>query len=189
MKSDSDLVKELNQGSALAFDELFHKYFDKVYHFAFSILKTTEDAEEIVQGAFLTIWEKRKSIDSQMSVKSLLFTIAYNLTMDYFRAKNKERKYREYMLIHASLNYDPEQLFLSEESNSQLKIIVEELPPKQREIFTLRQDKNLSYREISQKLMLSTKTVEKNISLAIKYIRRRMGDNLKIAIIIISLFS
>src|SRR5665647_109000 len=95
MQTEKDLIEGVKEGKASAFDKLYAAYFQKLYGFAFSILKSKEDTEEVVQNTFYKIWEKRKSIVSNHSFKSFLFTIAYNVTVDLLRERLKERKYRE----------------------------------------------------------------------------------------------
>lgn len=175
IKTESELVKELNQGFPTAFDELFNNYYNKIFHFAISILKSKEEAEEAVQNTFFTVWEKRRSIDPDQPFKSFLFTVAYNIIMNIFRVRVKEKRYREYVLINASIFYDPEQILVSNDLLNHLDNIIEELPIRRREIFTLRQKEGLSYKEIALELNISVKTVENNINLAVKYIKGRIN--------------
>ncbi len=177
IRTDSELVQELSQSFSGAFDELFNSYALKIFCFAKSILKSKEEAEEVVQNTFLIVWEKRQIIDHNQSFKSFLFSVAYNVTMDRFRLRIRDRKYRDYVLMNAISFYDGEQLLVSKDLFHNVENIVEELPPRRREIFTLRQIKGLSYKEISKELNISVKTVENNINLAIKYIKGRISKN------------
>lgn len=170
-KDESELVKDLVLGSAVGFDELFRKYAPQIHLFARSMLKSNEEAEEVVQNTFLRLWHKRGCIDSSQSFKSFLFSIAYNITMDVFRVKMRDKKYRDYVLMTSTSFYDPEQSFFLKELYQNLDNLVEELPEKRKEIFRLRQGKGLSYKEISEQLDVPVKTVENNINLAIKYIK------------------
>lgn len=186
-KTESELVKELNQGSGIAFNWLFNIYSNKIFHFAVSILKSKEEAEEVVQNTFLIIWDKRHTIDSNQSFKSFIFSIAYNVTMDVFRIKIKEKKYRDHVLLSATTLFDPEKSFASDDLYQSLVNIVEELPERRREIFKLRQLEGQSYKEISGRLNISVKTVENNINLAVRYIKGKLNKD--IIIIIIGLFN
>lgn len=188
MKTETELVKELKDGFTSAYDELFNTYGNRVYKFAFSILKSREDSEEIVQDTFFKIWEKRRTIDHEQSFKSFLFTIAYNNIMTKFREKAKEKKYREYFITNASDHYDQEGSILFDDIQNQVQKIIDRLPPRRKQIFILRKENNLTYKEIAGKLGISSKTVENNINLAIKYIKTQIGKDSLIILLYISLF-
>lgn len=188
VKTETELVKELKDGFTSAYDELFNTYGNRVYKFAFSILKSREDSEEIVQDTFFKIWEKRRTIDHEQSFKSFLFTIAYNNIMTKFREKAKEKKYREYFITNASDHYDQEESILFDDIQNQVQKIIDRLPPRRKQIFILRKENNLTYKEIAGKLGISSKTVENNINLAIKYIKTQIGKDSLIILLYISLF-
>lgn len=188
LKTETELVKELKDGFTSAYDELFNTYGNRVYKFAFSILKSREDSEEIVQDTFFKIWEKRRTIDHEQSFKSFLFTIAYNNIMTKFREKAKEKKYREYFITNASDHYDQEESILFDDIQNQVQKIIDRLPPRRKQIFILRKENNLTYKEIAGKLGISSKTVENNINLAIKYIKTQIGKDSLIILLYISLF-
>ena len=172
---ESRLIQDLNQGLTSAFDELFEKYSSIIFHFALSILKSKEDAEEIVQNTFLALWEKRQSVDHKQPFKPFIFTIAYNSTIDTFRRKAKEKKYRDYFLVNASIFYDQEEFQLSSDLLYNLDRIIDELPERRKQIFKLRKEKGLSHKEIADELSISTKTIENSINLAVKYIKSQIN--------------
>lgn len=172
---EKELVKGLKEGLSWSFDELFKLYANKVYRFAFSYLKSEETSKEIVQDTFMGIWIMHETINPEQSFKSLLFTLAYNNVMTRFREKIKERKYREYILRSATEYYDQERLFLADDLKSCVLQTIDKLPPRRKEIFILRKEYNLSYKEISEKLGISVKTVENNINQAIKFIKGQVG--------------
>ncbi|MEI6679362.1 MAG: sigma-70 family RNA polymerase sigma factor [Mariniphaga sp.] len=112
MKTEKEIIEELRGGVASAFDHLYGAYSHKLYYFSLSILKSKEDAAEVVQNTYLKIWEKRKSIDSSHSFKSFLFTVAYHIAIDLLRERLNERKYRE-NILHLSYNESAGQLNIS----------------------------------------------------------------------------
>ena len=77
--NESEPVKKFALGDFNAFDALFKLYNKKLYHFALSLLKSSEDAEDVVQEVFVRIWQNRDNIKPGHSFKSFLFTIAYNI--------------------------------------------------------------------------------------------------------------
>ncbi len=171
------LVIGLKDGATSSFDRLFSLYSSRIFKFAYSILKSREDSREIVQDTFLKIWEMHQSINPDQSFKALLFTIAYNNIMSRFRGRLKELKYREHILTSASEYYNQEEILLSDDIHNQVQKIIEKLPPRRKQIFILRKENNLTYKDISEKLGISLKTVENNINLAIKFIKSQIGTD------------
>lgn len=188
MKTESDLINELKDGMASAFDQLYEVYCHKLFGFAFSILKSKEDAEEVVQNTFFKIWEKRKSIDSDHSFKSFLFTIAYNITVDLLRARLKEKKYREIILYKATSNFNLEEAIEFGDILENVQKIVKELPPRKHEIYQLSRVNHLSYSEIAEKLNISVKTVENSINYSINFIKTRLGKDSLVVLLYVALF-
>jgi RNA polymerase sigma-70 factor (ECF subfamily) len=187
-EKEKELVKGLKDGISWSFDELFKLYASKVFKFAFSYLKSEETSKEIVQETFMGIWIMHKTIDPDQSFKSLLFTLAYNNVMSRFRERTKEKKYRDHILSTATEYYEQERFFWEDDIQSYVLQTIDKLPPRRKEIFILRKEYNLSYKEISEKLGISIKTVENNINQAIKFIKGQVGTEAPIIIFFSFLF-
>lgn len=166
------IVKDLRDGETYAFDYLFEKYSRVLFQFSYKILKSRDEAEEIVQQVFLKVWEKRKSIDPQQKFNAYLFTVALNDIRKSFLNKAKENKFKVelYNVLHEqSLENQQEKDF-----SRYLQILdeqVEKLPGKRKEIFILHKKEGLTVNEVAAYLKLSPKTVENQITAAIKTIR------------------
>src|SRR5665647_947302 len=87
IKNESQLVHNLSKGNLLAFNTLYKNYSGRLYRFALGYLKSEDEAEELVQEVFTIIWEKRKDLKEELSFKSFLFTIAFNIIRKHFRTK------------------------------------------------------------------------------------------------------
>ena len=188
-ENEIKLISQLQKDDVKAFDRLFHIYSRRLYRFAFSLLKNREDSEGIVQEVFLRVWDKRAGIDSSKSFKSYLFTISYHLIMDQLRLRLKEKTYQS----HLEKFFNAEELTLEQEADynllkSQIDEVVEELPEKRKQIYRLSREEGLSHREISEKLNISVKTIENQITLALKHIKSRLGHELLGVMLFISLF-
>lgn len=177
-ENDKQLVFELRNNKVKAFDAIFHKYSDKLYRFAFSLLKNDEDSKEIVQETFLRVWNNRQDIDISKSLKSYLFTISYHLIIDQLRFRLKDKKYRDFLYqyfdtnsfkINTSIDFNI--------LNKQIEKAVEELPEKRKQIFKLSREKGYSHKEIAEKLGLSVKTVENQINRSLSHFRIRLGKD------------
>ena len=188
MKTERELVEEVKEGIASAFDKLYEAYYHKLYSFALSILKSKEDAEEVVQNTFFKIWEKRKNIESNHSFESFLFTVAYNATVDLLRERLRERKYRENILDKATSYYNLEEAIEFSDLLVHVEKIVAELPPRKHEIYQLSRVNHLSYTEIAEKLNISIKTVENSINFSMNFIKKRLGKDSLIIFLYAALF-
>jgi len=187
--NEKTLVAKLKNDQADAFDLLFHKYSDKLFRFAFSLLKNEEDANEIVQETFFRIWEKRNNIDSSKSFKSFLFSVSYHLIIDQLRERLKDQEFRNSLQKHFSeqTNFQQNQIdYITLET--EINTAVDELPEKRKQIYRLSRDKGFTHKEIAGQLGITPKTVENQINLALKHIKTRLGKDFLAVLLFLSLF-
>ncbi len=177
MKTEAELIANVKAGMASAFDLIFGMYSHKIYYFAFSILKSKEDAEDVVQHTFFKLWEKRESLNNSLVFKPFLFTIAYNVSIDLLRSRLKEKGYRENILVQASSNYNLEERIEYGDLLDRINQISEKLPPRKKEIYQLSRVHHLSHSEIAEKLNISVKTVENGIGYSLKFIKTHLGND------------
>jgi RNA polymerase sigma-70 factor (family 1) len=186
---DIELVERLHKGDVEAFDLIYKKYSGKLYAFGLKYLKSTADAEELVQLVFLRLWENHKNLNEEFSFKSYLFTIAYNSICKIFRKRNYQQRF-----IADILYENPQSSFEIEDSIDyqsvldQVQIIIARLPEKLRKIFLKSRQEGKSTKEIAQEVGLSPGTIDNYISEAIKFIRRGLSNENLPAILILSLF-
>jgi RNA polymerase sigma-70 factor (family 1) len=164
-------VKNLKQGDAKAFDDLYGKYSPRLFNFSVKYLKSTEEAEEVVQEVFLYIWDKRDGLKLDNSFNSYIFTIAYNIIKKYFIKKSRNNAYKDdliYSLLKEENNLDQiiDYKFLLEKVES----IIELLPNRRKEIFIKRKYYGLSVKQIAEELGISPNTVENQLASAQKQI-------------------
>ena len=175
-QSDRVLVDKIKAGQILAFDQLFDRYSQRLYRFGRSLLKTHEDAEEVVQEVFLRVWKKRNELLERNSFQSFLFTIAYNVIIDHFRQRIQDKKYEQFVLNQAQQNYiNPQNELEYNDLKKVLEKAIHELPGRRKQIYQMSREKELSYKEIADRLQIKTKTVENHINLALRHIRKRLG--------------
>jgi len=158
-----------------AFSELFHRYYSLLCAFAFQRLGDEAKTEEIVQGLFVRIWEKRGQLQIRKSVKSYLFRALQNELVNLAEHRKVEQKYLETLRKENSAEADNQEL---PEIGLMQKIeeAIENLPPRRREIFRLSREAGLSYREIAEKCEISVKTVEAQMGLALRQLRDALKD-------------
>jgi len=174
----------------IGFDAIYRKYSRRVFQFAVSILKTQDDAEEIVQEVFLRIWEKRKDIQEHLSFKSYLFTITYNTSISLIRKRIRETRYVN--SIH-SIQVPPDLHTPSSdmeylELKKKVEETIEKLPDRQRQTYLMSRKEGLSYREIADKLGVSVNTVENHMVKALRFLREKLGKNSLMMLLFFYLF-
>jgi RNA polymerase sigma-70 factor, ECF subfamily len=172
-----------------ALESLFREHFTGLCTFAAGYVKDDEAAKEIVQDAFVNLWEKRQSIDLSKPVRSYLSTSVRNRCLNYLR---DNKKFSSDLLALENLSYEsvydqPDKLVEADISN-QISLAIDELPEKCREIFMLSRNHHLKYQQIAGKLNISVKTVETQMSKALQHMRHRLAEYLPALIFFISLF-
>jgi len=187
--TDQKLVKTLKKGDVFAFNELFHKYSQKVYNFSIKHLENEEDVKDLVQEIFMKIWDKRKEIDANKSFNGFLFTITLNLIRNYFRKKVKDRKLINKWLEETEPYSDSTKLSIEFRSlEKAVNTIVEQLPPKRRMVFRLSRNEGLSNDDIARRMNIQKKTVENHLNLALRYLRERLQEQSFLVILFFVLF-
>ena len=171
-KPDIKLIKAFKNGDDKAFKMLFDCYHERLYSFLFSILKSREDAEEVVQETFLKIWENRESFQENYPFEPLLFRIAKNTSLNYTRKKVNRTVFEKHFGFFANLSENSaDQYVLFKETQEIIDAILNGLPPKRKEIFLLQRVEGLSRNEIADKLGISVVTVDHQLSKANKYVK------------------
>ncbi len=154
------------------FENLFKMYYDNLCRFAVSYTKNNEEAEEIVQNTFYKIWEKRKILKIKTSIKSYLFSSVRNNCLQNIKHRDVVRKHQEHVNTeHNSLGINPFEELIYSETYEIFKKTLNLLPERRSKIFKMSRFEGLKYREIAEKLSISIKTVEANMSKALKQFR------------------
>ncbi len=186
---DKLLVAEFLKGNVKSFDLLHEKYSERLYGFAFKLLKNKEDSLDIVQETFLRIWQKRNELDENKSFKSFLFTISYNIIMDQLRKRLNDNNYLESL----KKNFKLDQLISENAADfnileNQIQQFIGKLPLRRQEIYRLSREKGFSNKEIAENLNISVKSVETQISLAVKFLKSGLSDGSLPTILFLALF-
>lgn len=171
-KTDAELILLLIKDSELAFSELYIRYKDKLRYFCFSLLKSEEETNDIVQEIFIRLWESRFFINSDLSFSSFLYTMARNRILNHFRDTDIESRAKSILaqktpteenIIEADLIYTEYQKIL--------KDAIALLPPQRQKIFNMSRTENLSHKEIAAELDISVNTVQEHISESLRFIK------------------
>ena len=174
--NEKRLLTELKNGSFHAFERLYNMYSGKLYNFIMRISSGNQYmAEEVVQSAFIRVWEVRERVEPESSFISFLCTIAKNLLMNMYQRQPVEYVYNEY-LKNTGVDRDSQ----TEESidlrflNEYIDSLAEELPAQRKKIFILSKRQNYTNKEIAEMMGISESTVATQLSLAVKFMREQL---------------
>jgi len=159
-----------------AYKELFLLLHGRLKQFAYSILKSQEEAEELVSDLFVKVWEKRDQLTTIDSPLLYFYATAKNLAFNRLNKQKRQQNLRpeEWLVQLNSIYFDPEQLMMTEEMMRQIRQAVNNLPPRCRLIFKLVKEDGLKYKEVAELLQLSIKTIEAQMAIALRRIGKYM---------------
>jgi RNA polymerase sigma-70 factor, ECF subfamily len=171
---------------SIKYEELFRTYFPSLCYFAQKYISDLDSSKEIVHKVFVNIWEKREAFDFDKSAKSYLFTAVYNRCMNHLR---DQKKFVSDEVLDTQNDYSQNAVntdhLEAAELESGIWRIINNLPERCKEIFVLNRFEGKKYGEIAEELNISIKTVETQMSKALKILRDNLKDYLKILIIFI----
>lgn len=169
---DRTLAERIQRGDRAAFRHFFERYHTMLYRYLRNRKVPGNIAEDLVQNAFIIIWERRDQIDTNKSLRSFLFTIGYNRALNHFRDTAKfttEDDLPEQTDTHTPAHDTTHTLM-----QGTLHKAISALPERRRAVFELCFLQELTYRETAEVLGISIKTVENQMSHALKAIRKAM---------------
>jgi RNA polymerase sigma-70 factor (ECF subfamily) len=183
----TDLGVAYKKMDEATFESLFRKHFMALVAFAMKFLRDTDTAKEIVHDVFIRLWEKRDNMDPQRSIKSYLFTSVHNRCLNYIR-DNKKYDHSEFHLekLEENTNWENNDKLVETETELRIRKAIDDLPDKCREIFILSRFEELKYAEIATKLGISIKTVEAQMSRALKSLRENLIEYITIVVLVMS---
>lgn len=175
---ETELLVALRSGSQEAFAQVYRNYSARIYLNIFKMVKSEDNAKELLQDVFFKVWTKRHLIDEEQSFRSYLFQIAKYTVYNYIRRKNLEEQILDYIRFHTTEGYTHiEESLMYKENEAWLTQAIEQLPPQRQKIFKLCKIEGKSYHEASELLGISTSTINDHIVKATKFIREKYPDN------------
>ena len=175
------LINNCKNGDMLSFRQLLDQYQPYVYSIAFRFLNNISDAEDIVQDCFIRIWKNIHRYNEQYKFSTWVYKIVTNLCFDLLRQKNRNKIIDYYespdslttgLMDHTNIESD----IINDELKELVNKLVNELSPKQRMVFILRDIENVDVKEIEQIMSLSPGKIKSNLY----YARRNMREKLEI---------
>ncbi len=175
MDNEKVIFQQIKEGNKQSFEKLFRFYYAPLCHFSRKYITDPDECEEIVQGFFLKIWEKRSALDITVSVKNYLFSSVRNRCLNYIKHQKIRQGYKTEVLSKNDSQLNPDNYLLEVDLQNKIREGIDSLPPRRREIFMLSREEGLKYREIADKLGISIKTVETQMGQAMKDLREKLS--------------
>ena len=165
-------IRNLNNINTKDFEILFKEFYNELCNFALKYTKNKEASEEVVQEVFAKIWEKRTFINIQISVKSYLYISVRNKCLQQINHNKIVKIYEKHLSKQEkNLFSSPHENLVYEETIEIFNDALQTMPEKCNTIFKLSRHEGMKYKEIAEELKISIKTVEANITKALKILR------------------
>jgi RNA polymerase sigma-70 factor (ECF subfamily) len=171
-----------------SFEHVYTTYFTGLHRYVNSIINDEMESEEIVQNVFIKLWERKDTLDIQLSLKAYLYKSVYNESLNWLKHQKVKQAYESHSLYVMKQKSAPEahEELASKTLQQKIREALLDLPEQCRTIFQLSRFEELKYREIAHQLNLSEKTVENQMGKALRILRLKLGDYLPTFIILIT---
>ncbi len=174
--TDSDLLELLKSGNSEAFDEIYHRYWPVMHRLVSRMLGDGDLANDAIQDVFVSFWQRRDNLNTDISLKHYLYAAARNQVLMHIRSSQIASRYLE-TVQHVLQTGAPaaDESLLNAELVARFEAELRHLPPKMREAFELSRIAENSYKEIAEKMGISDNTVKHHISDALKILRKKLS--------------
>lgn len=169
--TDMELIAALKMGDKIAFAEIYNRYWDKLFSIAGHKLDQLEDAEEVVQNIFISLWNRRLTLNITSSLNSYLAVSIKYRVIKVLEKQYHQRKYADTLQKQGLLDDSTQEWLEFIGLKDQLEQLVLELPEKCQLVYRMSREEGFSQKKIAEKLDISEKTVEAHLGKAIKKIR------------------
>jgi RNA polymerase sigma-70 factor (ECF subfamily) len=191
-QTDKEILAAFSQGSALAFEHIFHRFHTHIFLVAHRYIRSEEDAKDIRSKCFIKLWEHRDKLnfDTMGALFAWLRATITNSCIDYLRSisiresKRPEivKRYWQDSEIEIFEAGDKEAIILE-----RLRKEIDRLPPKCKEVFKMRWLRDLKFREIAEELNTDISTIKKRYARAVELLKRKVPES-ELVILFIFLF-
>jgi RNA polymerase sigma-70 factor (ECF subfamily) len=174
-----DLLIKISEGDEKAFKELFEISLQKLVHFAFSIIKLKDVAEDIVDETFIRLWKNRKNAANIKNIKVYLYTAVKNAALNFISRKATQQITEPFNDIDILISDEhlPDRQMITAELFNKIYEVVNALPPRCKMIFKLVREDGLKYEEVANILNISKNTVDAQMVIAVKRIREKINGD------------
>lgn len=171
---EREILTEVKAGSTTAFERLYDCYWLKVYNFARLYITSSSEVSEVVQDVFVKVWESREMFDDTKNFDGLLFIITRNIIFNYSRKYFNELNFKMTALKGLENSYDIEEELDAADLKNYIDKLIAQLPSQRQHIFRMSREQHLSNKEIAERCAVTEKAIERQITLALKFIRENL---------------
>jgi len=166
------LLNGLSLGDKCAFGEIYRQYHSEIYKYVFKFVKSSDCTEDLCQEIFLKVWEKREKLSDIRSFRAYLFTVSKNHILDFLRHASVEQSAREEILYASrELKSQVEDSIQSEEYDRYLQTVLDQMSPRNQEVFKLCREMDQTYDEAAEMLGISRHAIKKHMVKAMKLLK------------------
>lgn len=177
----------IKSGDEHTFESLFRAQYPVLCGYARKYVEDIDQAEEIVQEMFFNFWQKKDKVEINISLEAYLFRSVRNACLNYLKHLKIREEYR--LATNDEIRKKEQEVHdhvVALELQERIENVIDQLPPERKKIFKMSRYEELKYKEIAEKLNLSVKTVEVQMSKALKFLRLHLSDFLSLFIIIMA---
>ena len=184
MDNNAYTIHTLKAGDQSSFERLYRFYYKGLCAFSAQYVPLAE-AEEIVQDTMMWIWENKETLNPDLSIKSLLFTMVKNKSLNLLTHQEVRRKVHQEIIDNFQEAFEDPDIYLNRELFRVYRTALAKLPPDFREAFELNRKNHLTHREIAKRLNIAPQTVNYRICQALKMLRTELKDYLPILLFLL----
>ena len=183
------LLVTLQAGDITAFEMIFKTYYQPLCNYAYSFVHDRDEAEEIVQATFLSVWEKKDNLTIHTGVKPYLYAMVRNAALNVLKHEKIKQQHATVELAVAERSAESvTRTVMASELEDRIYKALNKLPEQCRLVFKLSRFEELKYAEIAEQLNISVKTVENQMGKALKIMREQLKDYLPLLIVFMNGF-
>ncbi|MFK8008510.1 MAG: RNA polymerase sigma-70 factor [Saprospiraceae bacterium] len=187
-EQEKDLLNKLREDNDAAFRTLFSTYYKYLTAIAYRYLKDGEKAKDFAQEAFVVLWNHRKDLDIRLGLKPYLRQVVVNKCLNHLRREQRIDFSENSELPETATSIDATHHLEKEDLQKTIQQVVDNLPNRCRIIFCMSRYDEKSHKEISQALGISPKTVENQITIALKALRKVIYKTAPLVFILLNFF-
>ena len=181
---EQNLYVALKEGKETAFEMIFRTYYQPLCKYAYSFLNDKDEAEEVVQASFISVWERRSELRIQTSLKSYLYRMVRNACLNVIKHEKVKQQHAAVQLAGGEpAQESSSQQVMASELEQKIYESMKTLPEQCRLVFQLSRFEELKYQEIADQLNISVKTVENQVGKALKIMRSQLKEYLPLLLI------
>jgi len=173
--TDLELIELMRTDDEAAFAEIYRRYSLMLISYSLKVIQEKEQAKDIVQEVFISIWKRRVNLNLSGDLSHYLLKAVRNLSIRYIEKNITEKNFtKRFALFTQHLPFSPYSALEIQELEEKIEAAINNLPPKMKEVYYLSRYENLSYKEIANKLGIAETTVKKQVSNALHIIRNEI---------------